>query len=130
MMNRIAVGPALLSALLLLALSACDTTQAVPVKPTPTAAASGKGIPAGQRIIAAGRVTPVKHADLNLNAAGTVVEVLAAEGDTVRKDQPLLRVDSRQQAAAVAQAEMALTRAQANQARAQANQARAQALLA
>jgi HlyD family secretion protein len=130
MMKRIAVGTVLLSVLLILALAGCDTTQAVPVKPTPTAAAPIKGIPAGQRIIAAGHVTPIKHADLNLNAAGTVVEVLAAEGDTVKKDQPLLRVDSRQQAAAVAQAETALTRAQANQARAQAGQTRAQAVLA
>src|ERR1700694_5132969 len=118
MMKRIALATVLLSVLLVLALSACDNTQAIPVKPTPTAAASVTGVPAGQRIIAAGRVTPIKRADLNLNAVGTVVEVRAAEGDTVKKDQPLLRVDSRQQAAAVAQAGTALTRARANQARA------------
>ena len=130
-MKRIAVLTALLGLVLVLALAACDTgSQAIPVKPTPTAAAAGRGIPTGQRIIASGRVTPVTRADLNLNAAGTVVDVLVAEGDTVKKDQPLLRVDSKQQASAVAQAETALTRAQANQSRAQANQTRAQAVLA
>jgi len=93
-LKRIAVGTALLGLVLVLALAACDTgSQAIPVKPTPTAAAAGRGIPTGQRIIASGRVTPVTRADLNLNAAGTVVDVLVAEGDTVKKDQPLLRVD-------------------------------------
>ena len=128
----------LLSLWLVMALTACDSSQPAPVKPTPTAAAPVRGgVPSGQRIIAAGRVTPVTHADLNPGAVGTVSELLVAEGSPVVKDQPLLRIDSRQQAAAVAQAEAALTRAQAGQAvslagqaGAQAGQTRAQALLA
>lgn len=128
-LKRTAIPGTLLGLALVLALSGCGS-QATPVKPTPTAAPVVPGAPSGDRIIAEGRVIPVKSAELDLAAAGIVTEVLVAEGDKVKKDQPLLRVDARRQAAAVAQAEAALAGAKATQARAQAAQSRAQAALA
>ena len=82
----------------LLLLSGCDSGQAVPVKPTPTAAAV-KGQPLGERIIAEGRVTPVRSVDLSLSVASTVADVLVAEGDHVTSGQVLARLDARQQVA-------------------------------
>jgi len=122
-------GSVFIGILVMLAISGCGT-QPTPVKPTPTAALSSKGIQVGERIIAEGRVMPVKSADLAFNAAGVVGEILVDEGDAVKKEQPLVRLDAKRQTAAVAQAESALARAKAGQARAQAVLAKAQAGLA
>jgi len=121
---------ALLALGLLLAVAACGDAQPVPVKPTPTAGAPAKGAPAGPQIIAEGHVMPAQRADLALNASGAVAEVLVAEGDPVNAGQALLRLDSRKQQAAVAQAEAALARANGARAAAAAAQGKAQAALA
>lgn len=112
-MKRTVIGSALLGLLLVMAIAGCSR-EPVPVKPTPTAGAPVKGMRAGERIVAEGRVTPVKNADLSLSAAGIVSEVLVSEGDPVKKDQLLVRVNSKRQAAAVAQAQanLAVTEAQ------------------
>jgi HlyD family secretion protein len=119
----------LLATLAIAAASGCNA-QPTPVKPTPTAVTSGGRPPAGETIIADGRVRPARGADLSVAAAGAVTELLIAEGDAVKKDQPLLRLDSRRQTAALTQSQAVLTGAQAAQAGAQAAMAKAQAALA
>jgi HlyD family secretion protein len=119
----------LLATLAIAAASGCNA-QPTPVKPTPTAVTSGGRPPAGETIIADGRVRPARSADLSVAAAGAVTELLIAEGDAVKKDQPLLRLDSRRQTAALTQSQAVLTGAQAAQAGAQAAMAKAQAALA
>lgn len=114
-----AIGSVLVGWLVAIAIAGC-TREPIPVKPTPTAAASVKGIQAGERIIAEGRVIPVKSADLNLSSTGIVAEVLVAEGDQVKQGQPLVRLDSKRQAAAVAQAQANLAAAEAQLAKLQA----------
>ena len=113
----------------LLLLTGCDSGQAVPVKPTPTAAAV-KGQPLGERIVAEGRVTPVKSVDLILSVATTVSDVLVTEGDHVTSGQVLARLDARQQVAALAQAQAALDKAVGAKAVAEAALAKAQSALA
>jgi len=128
-MKGMAIRGTLLGLAVALALGGCSS-QPTPAKPTPTAVPAGQGIQSGDRIIAEGRVVPAKSAELDLAAAGIVTEVLVAEGDKVKRDQPLLRVDARRQAAAAAQAEAMLAGAKAAQARVQAALTRAQAGLA
>ncbi len=129
-MKYTSIARAILGLVLLLSLTACDSSQPLQVKPTPTAAAGGTGVPSGERIIAEGRVTPITSADLSPAAAGRLVEVLVSEGDKVKKDQVLLRVDSSQQSAAVMQAQAALDKANGAKAGAEAVLAKAQAALA
>ena len=75
-------------------------------------------------------VKPLKSAELSLAGTGPVAAVLVAEEDLVRKDQVLVRLESKRQAAAVTQAEAALGRAKSAQARSVAALARANAALA
>jgi HlyD family secretion protein len=85
-----------------------SASQATPeAKPTVT------GLKAEGKVTAQGKVVPVKSASLSLQGGGIAVEVPVAEGAEVQAGQLLLRLDSRQQAAAVAQAEASLQRAQA-----------------
>jgi multidrug efflux pump subunit AcrA (membrane-fusion protein) len=64
------------------------------------------------------KVIPVQSADLSLGANGIVAEVLVAEGDRVEAGQPLLRLESARQKAALAQAQAQLQRAEAQLAQA------------
>lgn len=64
-------------------------------------------------VVAEGVVVPVAWATVSSQAGGRVVEVLAQEGERVAEGQPILRVESSRQTAAVAQAEATLARAQA-----------------
>lgn len=83
----------------------------------------------GSQVIAGAGVLPLTSAELDLAATGIVSEVLVSEGDMVKKDQVLMRVDSKRQVAAVAQAHALVDRAMAAQSAAQAALARAQAAL-
>ncbi len=65
------------------------------------------------QVMAEAKVVPIQYATLSLPAGGVVAETLVAEGEVVTAGQVLLRVESAQQAAAVAQAEAALRGAQA-----------------
>jgi multidrug resistance efflux pump len=47
---------------------------------------------ADSTIIAEGRLEPARDAEIAFNASGVVSEVLAAEGETVKKGQPLIRL--------------------------------------
>jgi HlyD family secretion protein len=129
--KRNTIALVLLAAIAMVAMAAASgcNAQPTPLKPTPTAGTSGGRLPAGETIVADGRVRPARSADLTVAAAGAVTELLVAEGDAVKKDQPLLRLDSRRQTAALTQAEAALAAAKAAQAGAQAGMAKAQAAL-
>src|SRR5512140_2272791 len=102
----------IIALLSLFAAAACSREPA-PVKPTPTAAISIKAISASERIMAEGRVIPVKSAALSLTAGGTVTQVSVAVGDRVEAGKPLARLDTRQLELQLAQAEANLAGAQA-----------------
>ncbi len=75
---------------------------------------------AARGVVAEGVVVPMNWATVSSQAGGRVVELLVEEGAKVTSGQPILRVDSARQAAAVAQASAALARAQARLAELQA----------
>lgn len=60
-----------------------------------------------------GRVVPVHSAELSFPTSGVIAETLAAEGDSVAAGQPLLRLRSAQQQAAVALSKAQLAGAEA-----------------
>ena len=82
-------------------------------QPTPQPTAAVAKVRTEKGIVSEAKVVPVSTAMLSLAAGGRVNEVLVKEGDRVDANQVLVRLDSRQQAAAVAQAEFALKGAQA-----------------
>lgn len=55
-------------------------------------------------VSAEGQVVPLRHTQLSVLVAGPVVEILAAEGDSVQAGDPILRLDSSDQAIALQQA--------------------------
>ena len=64
-------------------------------------------------VVAEGRLLPVRDVKLNFSARGTVEEILVAEGETVSKDQVIVRLADREQAeASLRAAELELTDAQ------------------
>ncbi len=65
-------------------------------------------------ILADGKVAPVQDANLSLSASGVVKEILVEEGDQVKAEQLLLKLDDAQEQLAVAQAQANLMRAQAS----------------
>lgn len=69
-----------------------------------TAKTSGK-------LVAEGRVVPAKNAALGYTVGGVISEILVKEGDQVKADQVLMRLDARAQSASVAQADASLRRA-------------------
>ncbi len=79
----------------------------------PVSTALAQAVKADDRVIADAKVVPVRSAALSLPQGGRVSEVLVAEGDQVKPDQLLVRLDHARQAAAVAEAEAGLHRAQA-----------------
>lgn len=92
----------------LAALAGCSVVPAAqPAAPTlePQAAEAG--------VVADGKVLPVADATLSFERAGTVAEVLVAEGDAVVAGQPLARLDARPLALRVDQARVGLERARA-----------------
>jgi HlyD family secretion protein len=80
---------------------------------TPQAKATVIAKRANTQVVSEARVVPVTTASLALAAGGLVAEVPVSEGERVEANQVLVRLDSRQQAAAVAQAQAALKGAQA-----------------
>ena len=99
--------------LLVVATIAGCSAPPTPVKPTPTAAAGGKGILASERIIAEGRVIPVKSAALSFSIGGIVTQVPVALGDRVEAGKLLAQLDTKQLEFQLAQAEANVASAQA-----------------
>jgi HlyD family secretion protein len=77
-------------------------------------------VAASSSVVAEAKVVPVRRASLSLPVGGVVAEVLVSEGESVPAGQVLLRLESTDQQAAVAQAEAELARAQAGLAEQQA----------
>jgi len=73
-------------ALIALTLAACSTAT-----PTPETTQIPIVV-ADDTIIAEGRVEPIQYAEIAFNASGAVSEVLVKEGESVKKDQPLIRL--------------------------------------
>lgn len=65
------------------------------------------------RVVADGRVVPLRWAALSSSTGGRVVEVVVEEGEQVRAGQVLLRVDDGPQRVALAEAEAAVAGARA-----------------
>jgi len=82
-------------------------------EPTPEAETILPPVKETHQVVAEAMVVPVQYAALSLPIGGIMAETLVAEGEAVEAGQVLLRVESTQQAAAVAQAEAALRGAQA-----------------
>ncbi len=115
-MKRVAI-------LVLLLIAGCGA-QPVPVKPTPTAGPN-QGTLAGETIIAEGRVTPVKSAELSFSIGGIVIQVPVAVGTRVEAGTVLARLDD-----SILQKQIAQAQAQVETAREQQAQAAAQVQLA
>jgi len=90
-----------------------STTRAVAADSGPQAAQVLPPVKADPRVLAEGRVVPVRDAALSMPTAGIVAQVLIQEGDSVEAGQALLRLTDARQQAAVAQAQAALGAAQA-----------------
>lgn len=102
----------ILGLLSVLLLAACGA-QPTPVKPTPTAAPSGRGVTAAERIVAEGKVTPVKNATLAFQASGIVKAVNVAAGDRVEAGKVLATLDTKQLELQLAEADANVATAQA-----------------
>jgi len=82
-------------------------------EPTPEAEAVLPPVRETHQVVAEAKVVPIQYAALSLPTGGIMAETIVVEGETVAAGQLLLRVESAQQVAAVAQAEAALRGAQA-----------------
>ena len=81
------------------------------------------------RLVALGTVAPLQTVAVRPRAEGEITAILFNEGDTVRKDQLLIRLDDRTARAQLAQAEAQLATARANAAQARNELQRAEALV-
>lgn len=112
-MRKIMIGGLL--ALALAGLTACNNPAQVDrplLQPQPTVELPAVVAPSG--VIAEGRVVPIEHVSLAFEMPGTVAEILVAEGDMVTEGQALARLDTRDLALQVEQAQVSLAQAQAD----------------
>jgi len=86
--------------LLFTACSAPDNAATATPEAAPT-------VSANTAIIAEGRVEPVRYADIAFNASGVVGNVLVEEGQSVKKGQPLVRLNESDTNYAAAQLKLA-----------------------
>lgn len=100
----------------ILALLAASLFAAGPVRaaepaavPTVTVAASATGGVADFDAV----LQPVRQATITAQVGGNVLALRVKAGDTVRRGQPLVRIDARESAAAVARSDAAVTQAEA-----------------
>ncbi len=86
---------------------------------TPTPAAAAAPVKASSKIVAEGKVIPVKYAALAFQTGGTLAEIPVALGDTVQAGALLARLDTRQLELQLAQSEanVASSQAKLNQAK-------------
>lgn len=68
--------------------------------------------PASRVLAINGRAVPAQQVEVNSTVNARVSSVLVAEGDTAKKDAPLLTLDDREQVAAVAEAQVQVEAAQ------------------
>lgn len=102
-----------------------------PAPATPTAEAINSSAPDAPSVVSAeGKIIPAREATLAFRMAGRVAEILVSEGEVVTEGAPLLRLESADLQAAVAQAEAAVAQAEAAQAQANAAVVQAEAAVA
>jgi len=87
-------------------------------QPDTAAAPTADPIPAPAAVVADARVLPMADVTLSFERAGTVAELLVAEGDVVEAEQPLARLDTAALELQLEQARVALERAKASYKRA------------
>ncbi|MCA9970828.1 MAG: biotin/lipoyl-binding protein, partial [Anaerolineales bacterium] len=132
--KRLITGALVAVGLLAAAFVAYQAVQA----PTPTPAAGGSvadadtgsvvvTAPNPDDVLAQGVVIPLAETSLAFQVGGQVAEILVAPGQAVQAGDPLIRLDGRQQALVVREAETAVLAAQADLTLAQAGLAAAQA---
>jgi HlyD family secretion protein len=98
--------------LLVTTLVGCSRSSTPTPAPFATAPPSASSFHAGGSVSALGEVVPARNAALSLPTDGVIAEVLVAEGGEVEAGQLLVRLESTQQTARVAQAEARLRQAQ------------------
>lgn len=101
------VGTVAVGLVLLTGCAGQASTNATPVPTLPAVQAS-------DRVVADAKIVPVQTASLNFQTTGYVDELLVKEGDTVEKDAPLARLDTRELELKVEQARVEVSRAKAN----------------
>ena len=94
-------------------LAACGGSQTATPEIQAEATAVVAPIRASSDITVDGVVVPVRSANLSMATSGIVDEILVSEGAPVSAGEPILRLKSARQQAAVAQAEAALAASQA-----------------
>lgn len=95
---------------------------------TPTAIVNDAQQPEGPSVVTAeGKIVPAREATLAFRLSARVAEILVNEGDTVKAGAPLIRLESADLQAAVAQAEAAVAQAEATVTQAEASIALVQA---
>lgn len=98
--------------LILLAVALVAGCSQAPASNAPTATPGAKKA-ASSGSSAQGYITPVQHADLAFRTSGRVAQVLVKEGDTVKANQPLVKLDDADLKAALAGAQADLARLKA-----------------
>lgn len=67
-----------------------------------------------EKVVAEGKVVPIRSVELRFEKSGTIAEILVEEGSRVEQDTPLARLDTRDLQLAVEQAQANLRQAQAD----------------
>ena len=113
-MKKLAVGVMLVVALLIAAFAFAGCGGASPAaQATPTVSAPPVAVKLSNRIVAEGRVVPVRGVALSFQSSGNVAEMPAAVGDRVDSGKLLARLDTRQLELQLAQADANLAAAHA-----------------
>lgn len=99
--------------MLAVALTGCTQATVATVAPTAVAIQASVANTSRSGVVADGRVIPVRDVTLKMTQAGTVAEILVAEGATVTAGQALVRLDGHALTLRRDQAQASLNRAQA-----------------
>ena len=96
-MKKSIVGIGLVAAIAIAAFSFAGCSGAAnPTAATPTVSAQPNAVRATNRIIAEGKVVPVRGVALSFQTGGNVAELPANAGDRVESGKLLARLDTRQ----------------------------------
>lgn len=126
--SRILIGIVVVLALVTVGYWGYQNYLAPQTEAAPTAIANDSQQPEAPSVVTAeGKITPAREATLAFRLSARVAEILVKEGDTVEVGAPLIRLESADLQAAIAQAEAALAQADAAITQAQASVALAQA---
>ncbi len=82
--------------------------------PTPTPLGTLPPVSASDRVVAEAEVVPIRDVELRFESGGTVAEVLVSEGDQVRRNDALARLDTRDLELSIEEAAARLAQARAD----------------